>query len=186
MNHVGSEASFNAQRAAEITSVGQGTVLEETYVSDFVTTAYLKQGALKVRSMNALRDWAQRQKEGEYIIKIQRARAVRSVEANRYYCGVVLTLLSDHTGYTVEELHEWAKMKFMPKEVALCDGNGEVKDALVIGGTTTTLNTVQFYEYIEQIRLFAASELDVNIPDPDVDWRSTERAEPAEAHVSEA
>jgi hypothetical protein len=33
-----------------------------------------------------------------------------------------------------------------------------VRDDLVIGGTTTRLNRVEFYEYIEALRKFAAIE----------------------------
>jgi hypothetical protein len=84
---------------------------------------------------------------------------------------VALKLLSEHTGYTVDELHEWAKAKFIPKHLALLDKNGEVRDDLVIGGTTTRLNRVEFNEYIEALRKFAAEELGVVIPDPDPNWR---------------
>jgi hypothetical protein len=123
-------------------------------------------GKLHVRGWKAL-DW----RDCEVTITVEKKHAIRSLDANRYYFGVCLALISEHTGYTVDELHDWAKQKFIPKHVAICDKNGEIKDDLVIGGTTTRLNRVQFYEYVEAIRKFAAEELSIDIPDPDPNWR---------------
>lgn len=128
-------------------------------------------GKLHVRGWRPL-DW----RDCEVTITVEKKHAIRSLEANRYYFGVCLRLLSDHTGYTVDELHEWAKARFLPKHVAILDDNGTVVDDLVIGGTTTRLNRVQFYEFVEALRQFAAEKLDISIPDPDVDWRDKETA----------
>ena len=89
--------------------------------------------------------------------------------------GVVLAMLSEHTGYTVDELHAWAKAKFLPKQMAIAGANGEIVDEYVVGGSTTKLNKLQFSEYVEQIRRFAAEHLDVVIPDPDRERRHANR-----------
>lgn len=94
--------------------------------------------------------------------------ATRSVRANSYYWGVVVHLISEHTGYTPDELHDVLKAKFLPKHLAFSDGNGEVKGEFVIGGSTRKLNTAEFVEYTESIRRWAAEDLDVVIPDPEV------------------
>ena len=120
---------------------------------------------------------------GDVVITVARKHAIRSVEANRYY-RFALTLISEHTGHSVDELHEWAKAKFLPAQhLAICDGNGEIKDELTVGGTTTTLNSVEFYEFVEAIRQFAAQELDVDIPDPDPEWK--EHGREAAQHSAE-
>jgi len=80
-------------------------------------------------------------------------------------------LVSEHTGYTPDEVHELAKQMFIPKRLAVADGNGEIRGEYVIGGTTTTLNTIEFGEFVESFRRWAAQDLDVVIPDPDPDWR---------------
>lgn len=98
-------------------------------------------------------------------IVVRRLRATRSTQANRYYWGVVIAALSEHTGYAPNELHELMKMKFLPKKLALADGNGEVHGEFVLGGTTRTMNVQEFYAYVEQVRQFAA-ELDCYCPDP--------------------
>lgn len=99
-------------------------------------------------------------------ISVKESRRTRSNQQLRWYWGCVLALVSEHTGYTAEELHEYFKARFLPKHVALCDGNGVVIDDRVIGGSTGKLTTKEMGEYCEAIREFAASELNINIPDP--------------------
>lgn len=104
---------------------------------------------------------------GEIEIVARRKRATRSDQQNRWYWGVIVESISEHTGYTPDEVHEFLKAKFIPKRLAMADGNGEIKDELVIGGTTTRFNKLEFGEYCESIRQWAATELDINIPDPE-------------------
>lgn len=103
----------------------------------------------------------------ELEIAVKRVRATRSNQQNRWYWGCVVQLVADHTGYTPEEIHDIYKAKFLPKHLALADGNGEVVAEFVIGGSTRTLDKVQFGEYCERIRTWAADELNVTIPDPE-------------------
>lgn len=90
----------------------------------------------------------------------------RSDQANAYYWHV-LGLIEEHTGHDSDELHEYFKQKFIPKRVAICDGNGEVKDDAVVGGSTAKMNRSDFYDYVEAVRHFALVELNVETPDPD-------------------
>jgi hypothetical protein len=57
-------------------------------------------------------------------------------------------------------------MRFIPKKLAVCDGNGEIKGEFVLGGSTRKMNTSEFQDYCEQIRRWAATELGVDIPNP--------------------
>jgi hypothetical protein len=143
---------------------------------EFVTTGQVKNGVVKMRNRAQLDAYMKRWPDCEITIRFEKAHATRSLAANAYYFGVCLELLSEHTGYTVEELHEWAKAKFLPKELAICNGNGEVVDDLVIGGTTTSLNKNEFYEYVERVRTFAFDRLDLDIPPPDPQWRDKAEA----------
>lgn len=79
-------------------------------------------------------------RDGAITIRVSRQHALRSGQQNRWYWGVIVQLLADHTGYTADEIHEVLKAKFIPKHLALADRNGEVKGEFVIGGTTTTMN----------------------------------------------
>lgn len=136
-------------------------------MTDVVTTGSIRSGRLDIRNRKRFSEALRRMRDGEVLITVTRKHATRSVQANRYYWGVVVDLLSDHTGYTPDEIHEVLKAKFIPKKLAVSDGNGEIKGEFVIGGTTTEMNKLEFGEYITRIREWAAEELDVVIPDPD-------------------
>lgn len=103
-------------------------------------------------------------------VTIERQHGHRSLQANRYYFGVCLKLISEYSGYDVNEAHEAMKALFLPKALAFCNGNGIVVDEIVIGGSTRQMNTNDFHDFIERVRRFAAEDLGLNIPDPDPDW----------------
>lgn len=103
----------------------------------------------------------------DYEIAVRRLYANRSQQQNKFYWAVVVELLSEHTGYTPDEVHEFLKMQFIPKRLAVADDNGEVKGEFVIGGSTRKMSTAEFGKYIDSIREWAAMELGVVIPDPD-------------------
>lgn len=102
----------------------------------------------------------------EVVIVIERKHATRSLAQNAWYFGGVIAAISEYTGYTPEEIHEFCKAKFLPNKVTMADKNGEVVEEVVIGRSTTVLNKIQFGEYIEAIRQWAAESLRLDIPDP--------------------
>lgn len=147
--------------------------------SDVVAFGQIRNGRIHFHNRRWFDEAIRRFRDGaEVEIEVSRRRATRSINQNAYYFGVVLQLISDYTGYTVDELHDAMKAKFIPKKLAFCDGNGVVQDELVLGGSTRKMTTIEFHDYIEQIRRFAAESLDVNIPDPDegATGHSSERA----------
>jgi len=79
---------------------------------------------------------------------------------NKYLWGCVYDLISEHTGYTPEEVHEWCKLEFNSKIINI--GKDEIK----IGLSTASLKTDGFSRYVEKIRQWAAKQ-GVNIPDPE-------------------
>jgi hypothetical protein len=111
--------------------------------------------------------------DGPATLTLERETATRSLEANAYYWAVVVKALADHTGYTADETHETLKIMFLPKDVALRTGNGEVIAEFVIGGSTRELSVGEFYDYVERIRQWAFVTLDVDIPPGDPAWRSS-------------
>jgi len=140
-------------------------------VSDLiVASAQVKSGRLYIRNRREFDAQVERlDSRWELEITVKRQRATRSLQQNAYYWGVVVAMLSEHTGYTPDEIHDFLKTKFIPKRLAFQDGNGVVVEELVLGGSTRSMNTIEFGEYMEDIRRWAAEELDVVIPDPDSD-----------------
>lgn len=86
---------------------------------------------------------------------------LRSLALNRYYWGIVLELLAEHCGYTREEMHEALKFKFLRMEA-----ESDVRFGLPKVGSTAQLTNAEFLRYLEDVRIFAATELGLYIPEP--------------------
>lgn len=94
-------------------------------------------------------------------IEIKVERNQRSANQCRYYFGVVIKLLSEHTGFTSEEMHETLKRKFLKYNKVLPNN-----ERVEVTQSTTDLDTKEFEDYMEDVRRFAIQELDVYIPEP--------------------
>lgn len=80
----------------------------------------------------------------------------RSLNQNSYYFGCVVELISETTGMTPSEVHDALKLKFLRV----------VKGKMETLRSTTELNTQEFEFYLDQVRLFATTELNCVIPLP--------------------
>jgi hypothetical protein len=131
------------------------------------TPAEIRKGKLCIKHADVFSQQLARFRDGAVQITVERKFANRSQKQNAWYWGCVVGLVADHTGYTPDEIHEIYKAKFIPKKLAVADGNGEIRGEFVLGGSTAQMDTVQFSEYCESIREWAAQELGVVIPDPE-------------------
>lgn len=84
----------------------------------------------------------------------------RSNQESRYYWGVIVAIISEETGYTDEEVHEFLKTKFLKKEMLIG------RDHLAIGVSTATLTTEEFEKYCSEIRQWSSLELSLYLPLP--------------------
>jgi hypothetical protein len=101
--------------------------------------------------------------EGKLVtLSITGGREDRSIEANRYYWGCVVTPLAKHCGYTREQMHEALKRHF------LRDRERE-KDGLILVRSTTELDTKEFAEYVSHCQQLAA-EMHCVLPDEQGPW----------------
>lgn len=135
-------------------------------MKEIVATARLVKGRLHVRNWSAVADSLASMKDRELLIRIEAAYANRSQQQNRWYWGCLVQAVADHTGYTPDEIHEIFKAKFIPKRLAVTNGNGEIRGEFVLGGSTSKLDTIDFAQYCESIREWAALDLGLDIPDP--------------------
>ena len=85
----------------------------------------------------------------------------RSKNQNSYLWGVVYKELAMHLGYTIDEIHELMKHKFLSRMLHLNE-NEEYNIPL----STTDLSTSEFEDYLRNIREWASSELNCFIPEP--------------------
>ena len=130
-----------------------------------ILPAQLVSGRMKL-NRRRLAELLKTRRDCELSILIEKRHATRSAAQNAWYWAGIVGTISEHTGYTPDEVHDILKAKFLPKRMAVADKNGVIVDELVIGGTTTRLNKLEFGEYIERIRQWAAESLDLVIHDP--------------------
>jgi len=103
--------------------------------------------------------------EGKEIsLVLQEWKNDRSDRQNRYYFGVPIKLISEHTGYSDDEVHELLKSLFLKRQVEIKVKDGMERHTIV--GSTSSLNTSQFEEYLAKVRQWASEELNVYVPDP--------------------
>ena len=135
-----------------------------------IASGRVESGELHIRSRKKFDASLKRWRDCEVTVTVERMHATRSAAQNRYLWGGVYDAISEHTGYDPEEVHALMKQLHLPRHRAVCDKNGEVKGDFVIGGSTARLNKIEFGEYIERVRRWAAETLGLDIPDPVEQW----------------
>ncbi len=101
---------------------------------------------------------------GEYELIVRKPKKVRSSRANRYYWGVVLKLIAEHTGEDMEDLHNHFSFKHL--------GYSGKSGKLVSRRSTAMLSKEEFTEYMDKVMLWAMQYLEITFPDPEaVDYQ---------------
>ena len=101
--------------------------------------------------------------DGEYEIVVRKPTKKpdpRSIQQNKYLWGVVYGMVSEETGHSDEEIHEIFKVLFLSKYVEIAGKE------MRITRSTTELDTKEFDEYCESIRMWCAQNLGLSIPEP--------------------
>lgn len=94
--------------------------------------------------------------DGDVQVIVRKPIKQRSNQENRYYWGVVVKLLSEHTGYSDDEMHDALRMLFLKDHA---EGLPTLK-------STASLSTVDFEDYMSKVRQWASQELQVYVPEP--------------------
>jgi hypothetical protein len=90
---------------------------------------------------------------GDYVLVCKEIVEQRSTNQNRLY-WLWLTMIADETGHAPNEMHEYFRMKFLK-----CH---DKKFEYI--RSTTDLNKDEFTKYLNQIELFATTELNITLP----------------------
>lgn len=112
------------------------------------------------------------------LVRIAEDGARLSERQRRWYFGQVLGRIVGHTGQPKEDLHLYFKDKFLGspenKLLVIVDANGQVIDErdVLERPSITVLGTKAMAEYCDEIRKFAALHMNLDIPNPDRQWRS--------------
>lgn len=123
--------------------------------------ATIEDRTFKITNLEAFKDHLRKFKEGEKLIfTLEKNKKSRTNKQNSYYWGVVLKLISEHTGHSDEELHELFKM-FLPRKFITYKGK-----EIEITVSTKRLNTLEMVTYIDKI-IVEAGSMGISIPPPD-------------------
>lgn len=153
----------------------------------YVGSGRVEKGQLHIAHPEKIAEAAQHTRDCRVVITVTRLVATRSLLQNAYYWSVVVELVATHLTkarparpFSPEETHEILKAQFIDPKLIL-DGliPGQVLNGLAIGASTTSLNKLQFIEFLERIVWWAAEKWDLFIPDPDPDWKSKAEQEAA-------
>lgn len=98
--------------------------------------------------------------KGTVQITVEKPKSIRSLRQNAYLWGVVYALISEHTGFHVEEVHELCKKKFLTYEKAY------KRKLYKFTRSTASLNKDEFAMYLDKVIQLAA-ELGIVVPDPE-------------------
>jgi GTP-sensing pleiotropic transcriptional regulator CodY len=131
------------------------------------TTAYIKDEQLFVRNRSYIDREAVKSGVLEFDVIIQKKSKHRSVSQSRYYWGVVVGLIRERfidlgNDVSKEETHDYLKQEFNYREFV----NEKTSEVIRIPMSTANLTTTEFINFVARIQVFAATVLDIQIPEP--------------------
>ncbi len=127
----------------------------------------IKEGKVEIKSFKIFADDIAKCEGKDVLIQVEDKYKIRSEKQNRYYWGVVVRLVSDHTGFEPEEIHQLFKKKFLSYRRKVN------KVVMEFTKSTTELNWKDFGDYIQKIRDYVRESealKSVIIPDPDPEY----------------
>lgn len=98
----------------------------------------------------------------KWRVTIAEYRKKRSNSQNAFLHGVPLKLISDHTGYTLDEVREYLAGEFMGWDEYEIFGKKKVRPIK----SSSQMDTLEMKNFIEYIQWWASSTLNLRIPDP--------------------
>lgn len=88
----------------------------------------------------------------------------RSIAENKFFHGVVIPILAEHTGYNPAEMKEILKAKFLSETRVIDTVHGMAEIQYI--KPTSSLTTIEFEAFLDKIRMWAAQELSCVVPLP--------------------
>lgn len=98
--------------------------------------------------------------DGAYQVRVKKWRESRTLRQNAYL-HVVLSAIADETGYTLHEIKEFFRQMFLSDPVEICN------KVVYVGRSTIDTDTEEMNKFIDNIRNYAATNLNMYIPSPD-------------------
>ena len=99
--------------------------------------------------------------ENDYIVSVKKQRNTRSNMQNSYYWKCIVQGLAEELGYFPNEMHDALRAKFLSEYEMISFNDNQI--AINKIGSTTALNTKQFEQYTEQVRVWALTDLGIRL-----------------------
>ena len=99
--------------------------------------------------------------ETDYIVKVKKQRNNRSTMQNNYYWACIVQPLGESLGYFPDEMHDTLKVKFASEWQSIEINEKQI--GLQTVNSTARMNTKDFEVYVEQIRIWALTELVIRL-----------------------
>ncbi len=125
-----------------------------------IFVGFVKKGKLEFKYLDQFTNYLKSLEGKSVDVVVRLPRKDRSNQENRYYFGVVVNLISEHTGYTPDETHEFLKLKFLSKIIVMAGKDERIPRS------STELSTLEWEKWMTEIREWAAQELSLVIPEP--------------------
>ena len=99
--------------------------------------------------------------ENDYLVNVKKQRNTRSNMQNNYYWSCIVQTLSNELGYFPDEIHDILKVKFASEwnSIEINDRNVGIQ----VVKSTARMNTKAFEIYVDQIRIWAITELGIRL-----------------------
>lgn len=110
-----------------------------------VFTGRIKDGVLTIDRRFTFNRYLKTIEDEKVLITIEPLKGKRTLAQNRYY-WTYLTLVADETGNSVDDLHEWAKRKFLTPKFITVKG-----ETMKIARSTTELSKDEWSPYLIHI-----------------------------------
>ena len=119
--------------------------------------ATITAGKLKIQHRDNFIDYIS-EYEGKVVeVIVRESKSIRSLNQNDLYWAM-LEIVSDHTGYTKDELHEEFRHKFLSDKMKV------IGEAFIYSRSTTSLKTDEMSRYLADIKFFCFHELGLTLP----------------------
>lgn len=118
--------------------------------------------------------------DGTYTIEVKKVRKPRSLDQNGWLFGCIYpmlleALLNEGWEFTdVDQVHEFFKSQMTADKVV----NKHTGEIIEFPGSTASMDTLIFSTYCEKLRDYATEFLNLEIPDPDPNWRKAHEKDP--------
>ena len=119
----------------------------------------IENGNLKLDEADIFRGYILSFEGKEIQLTIEKKSKNVTIPQMRYYRGVLVPMVAKEMGDTHEETHDFLTSMFLKDYKEL---NGK---RYTIIRSTTELNTIEFTEFIENVKRFSAIELHLVLPD---------------------